>query len=167
MATNNKELDEALKPTIKAGLEFEFERLDSDKSIKTTYLIVDKNFNKLSVFLKGLIDYIDELAESIKLENIVSDVINEINNNKTNILIKPNIDKNQSVIISGFIVTRDDKDIYNIRKQKGSWKTENLIVQIKDEVNGTILYPEIRTVEDYIEFYFVDGLPTNVKVMFV
>lgn len=165
MLGNKDELDKALNPKIDTDLDIEFEELKTSESIKTIYLLVNRNFQKLRTFLLNLVKHVEDISSNIDLDNIVNDVIEEINVNKQNIIIKPDIGANQSVIIDGYIVTRSDKDIYKIVKQKGEWKTDNLMVQVKEESTGTILYPTITTIDDYIEIYFVNGLYTNVKVL--
>lgn len=159
---------DALNPDI-TNLDFKFEELKTSESIKNNWLHTNRNFQKLSIFLKNLVDFVVDLKESIKPENIVKEVIEALTNNKPNVLIKTDLKMDDSVITGDYIVTRTEDDHFIIKRLKDNdkWITDNMIVTTKEDVTGTVLYPVISTKSNTIDIYFPNGIYTNIKVLFL
>jgi CTP-dependent riboflavin kinase len=47
-----------------------------------------------------------------------------------------------------------------------NWDVNRLMVQIKN-IDGTIVYPKITTIESRILIDFIDGIATNYQVLFI
>lgn len=159
-------LDEANQPTIE-DLEFVLEDVDTSKSIKTNYLLINRNFKKLGIFLRNLVNYVLNLEQSMAPETIIEEVIDRLNRNKLNLQIKPDLAQDNSIVVDGYVITRTDQDKFIITRQNtpDEWVTDNIMVVVKEEVTGTVVYPVITTIDNYVEIYFINGIHTNMKII--
>ena len=159
-------LDEANQPNIEE-IEIVCEEVNTTKSIKTNYLLINRNFKKLEIFLEKLIDFVKYVADSIKPEVIIEQVIEQINKNKLNLIIRPDLAQDSSVIVDGYIIERTEQDKFLITRQNNptDWVTDNVIISVKEEQTGIVIYPAITTINNSVEVYFINGIYTNMKVI--
>lgn len=163
------DINNHLNPEINEDLTIIFEEVESKNSIKTNWLITNRNFKKLRLLLNSLIAYVVELNNKIKPEEITENVIDNLSKNKPNISINVSMNNNQPKIENGFIVTKIEDDTYRIIRQESSnqWSTDLLIVQAKETESGIRLFPVVTGKGNELVIYFVDGIHTNVTIFWI
>lgn len=144
------------------------EATDSKLSYKTNFLIIKRNFDKLRLRLKSFHTFIVYLHSLIDTEAITANVIDYLTTNKSNVTVPFNILVDNSIIDGLYKITRLADNKITIEKQLNptGWNVDNLIVSVKN-VDGQIVYPVIITANNKIEIYFIDGISSNYKVLFI
>jgi len=148
-----------------------FEDIDGKASIKTNIFLLVRNFLILPVYLSKLKAYLLRLNNLVK-NDLGTLIINNLQVNKISIVISKIMNVGEIINyppINGvtYKIERLDNFIVEISNVTDPlWITDNLIIQIKDDL-GTIVYPTIITKENKIKLHFIDGLLRNYKVFII
>lgn len=145
----------------------EYEDLNS---IKTNLIILFSFINIIFVIIKIIKDYIDYLKTQINSENIVVEVIDYLTINKMEFLLDNSIALNigNPVNINNvlYYVTKTKTNEYEISRSTQNWNVNKLIVQVK-LIDGTILYPKIKTFAEKITITTSEPITNNLLVYIV
>jgi len=139
---NDVELEEFKKQS-----DIEFIDIDKKSAIKTNIYILAQNFISLKTFLL-------KLKALLIRQKIVFNISSTLN-----------IGDNQNQLINGinYNIYRVNEFVVEITKLTNEWITDNLIVQVKNEL-GVIQYLTITTINMKISINFIDGLVSNHNV---
>jgi uncharacterized protein YeeX (DUF496 family) len=145
--------------------------IQKNEAIKTNHLIAQKNFKTIIKWFNLLRDFMNSLYDMIDIDNLIAEVIKKYEKSKNILYIK--FDMNIGEIVIQTMNQRDFQikkiDLYIIEitcLSETNWDVNRLIVQIKN-IDGTIVYPKIITIESKILIDFIDGIATNYQVIFI
>jgi len=143
--------------------ELELTEQDGRQSYKSNQLIINQNNTKQASYVNNLLSFVRYILSN----GTGSGPSNPLVSNK---IILPIV----STIAIGAFVTDDYNNntykIHRLDKYKiviscttiSNWDVSSLMVQIK-QLDGTFIYPTIKTANNVIELYFLDELNTNYK----
>lgn len=164
----NEEMDKWVKDP-----DIEFTRIDNNASIKTNFLIVDRNFTNLQKWLSKLKEYLRYLRSLIDIESILSNILEKLKNEKTMIPIVYNLEIGQITTYTDTVTNINYQikrvDQYNIEitnLSDNEWYVDRLMICVKN-FDGTIVYPVIKTTANKINLYFADGISTSYNVFMI
>lgn len=148
-----------------------FNPIVDNNSIKSNILILSKNFNTLAKYLSNLKAFAVFIYNLIDIDKLISTVLANIQSSKTVLLIdsSKNIGEVFIQTVNGVdyqIIKIDDYTISVTIPALSTWAVDNLIVQVKN-LQGTIVYPVITTIDNSIHVNFNDGFSTNYKLFFI
>jgi hypothetical protein len=140
----------------------------SAQAFKTNLLIFDKNFTAIAIYLNNLTSFVKYFYTLIDLSAIVAQVINALGAGKDTIPILT------ATQIGAFTLTNIGQNIYKLnrtdaytlvltRTNNATWDTSHLMVQVK-QLDGTFVYPVIKTANHNITISFSDGIATNYNI---
>lgn len=139
-------------------------------SIKTNFLSLFKYLNNCFEIIKIIKNYIDYLKTQINSENIVNDVIDNLLSNKMNFILDINMEINISKLIkindTLYKVTKIKSNEYNIERDNSNWDVNQLIVQCK-LIDGTVIYPKIKTFANKITITTTEPISNNIIVYII
>lgn len=139
-------------------------------SIKTNFLSLFKYLNNCFDIIKIIKNYIDYLKTQINSENIVNDVIDNLLSNKMNFILDINMEINISKLIkindTLYKVTKIKSNEYNIERDNSNWDVNQLIVQCK-LIDGTVIYPKIKTFANKITITTTEPISNNIIVYII
>lgn len=139
-------------------------------SIKTNFLSLFKYLNNCFDIIKIIKNYIDYLKTQINSENIVNDVIYNLLSNKMNFILDINMEINISKLIkindTLYKVTKIKSNEYNIERDNSNWDVNQLIVQCK-LIDGTVIYPKIKTFANKITITTTEPISNNIIVYII
>lgn len=157
-------IDEKLEVWINQP-DLELTDLDNTKSIKTNFLLCQRNFLNIRKWAAGLIAYIKYLRKLIDIDTIIEEVFEKLRNEKLTLPINPN----QEI---GSLYTYEDPKtgkLYQIRRvdaftvliqfvdSSPEFTTSKIIPCVKNN-EGIVVYPAIKTQGKEITVYFSDGI---------
>lgn len=145
-----------------------FSDTDSRKSFNSNNLLVNRNFKLLKLRFNLMHKSLKYVYSLINVDNIVQQVLDKMAQTKTVINIPVSLSAGKTINDNVFNISRDTNNVVTIKRMLSSdtWITDNYIVQIKTN-NGDIVYPTIKTADNKIEIYFIDGLVYEYKVFLI
>ena len=158
-----EEIDEFLEQE-----DIEFEPLNGSQSQLNNFILNTRNFTLLQLYLVNMLSWVKYLYQLIDVDNIILGVLDRLAVTKIFFSINYSLAIEASVIQNqankNYKILRLSK--YHIRitnETTPSWNVDKLMVQIK-QLDGTIVYPTIKTADSKIDIYFADEIKTNYKV---
>jgi hypothetical protein len=148
-----------------------FTQSKSAQAFKTNLLIFDKNFTALKTYTNYVTSFIKYFYTLIDLTAIVAQVIAALGTGKDTVGILT------TTAIGSFTLTPIGQNIYKMLRTDAytmvltqtnnpQWNVDGLMMQVK-QIDGTIVYPTIRTVNNQITIYFADGIATNYNIYLI
>lgn len=173
MSDYTDKIDENLDVWIQ-GTDIGLDRLDNNSNIKTNFMLCDRNFQRLKLWLGALLSYIRYLRELVDIDSLLKELFFKIQEEKITIPILMAMDVNPDAPVdytdpfSGtiYFIRRIDVQTVEITAQKENWKVDKLMVTVKDN-DGIINYPVVKTSNNRITIYFPDGISSNYQVMLI
>jgi hypothetical protein len=154
-----------------------FDSFSTPMSFKSNILIAGKNFKYLFTYLKQLISFVKNIYLILDPKILAQDVLDAIATTKPkiNIFASQAIDTSRTQqfgSISPKIYKIYRVDEYNVtitldNSVGNAWDVEGLFVQVKSAVDGQIVSPTIKTINDKIEVYFHDKISRNYYLLFI
>jgi hypothetical protein len=140
----------------------------SAQAFKTNLLLFDGNFTGIVVFLNNLTSFVKYFYTLIDLSAIVQQVIDALGSSKDTIPILTTSN------IGTFTLTNIGQNIYKLmrtdaytlvltRTNQPTWDTSKLMCQVK-QIDGTFVYPVIRTANNNVTISFADAIATNYNI---
>ena len=145
-----------------------FNTINGKQSIKTNFLIISRNFKALAIYLSKLTSFVKYLYSLIDIQNLIIAVIDALATSKITLQIKFDQLVDTSVMLEVnkkiYKVYRvDDYHIEITNESVENWIVDKLMIQVK-QLDGTFVYPTIRTIESKLDIYFPDGISTNYNI---
>lgn len=146
--------------------------INRKNSIKTNFYIALKNFASIVKYFGTIKSMILYVANLIDYDNLIQSVLDKLQLSKNQLFVSYQLNiggvTQQTVNNKLFQIKRLDSYIIEITNQTTTqWNVDNLMVQIKDAANGTLIYPKVTTKNNSIKIYFIDGLKTDYNVFFI
>jgi hypothetical protein len=144
---------------------------NKSSSVKTNIYIFAKNFATLVTYITKLKAYVVYVASLIDVDSLITTILAKYASAKNVLTISPTLTLNssntQTVNSVTYKVARTGTYIVEITNNTdASWVVDNLIVQVKN-VDGTIVYPTVLTINNKITINFIDSLSVEYRVFFM
>lgn len=139
-------------------------------SIKTNLMTLFKFLNICFGIFVIFKNYIDYLRTQINAEDIVDEVIDNLLTNKLEFTLDINseIDISKLVTINNnlYKITKTKVNEYEINRDQSGWEVNKLIVQCK-LIDGTIIYPKLKTFAGVITITTTEPISNNIIVYII
>lgn len=161
MASQKDLLDEKTEEWLNKP-DLELTDLDTNKSIKTNFLLCQRNFLNIKKWTSGLLSYLKYLRKLIDVDNIINEVFVKLRTQKLSFVI-PHVWTNNPTHTEDFLgivytIEKIDNCHINISSRDKDFITDQMSVTVKTLNEGIIVYPVIKTKGNVIDIYFSDEI---------
>lgn len=145
--------------------------IEKDIAIKSDFYIAHSNFQSIIKYLGRVRDLINELFNTLNIEEIIAEIIKRYESSKNTILISFDLDIGSITVVKvgdrRFQIKRVDEYLIEITCiEKEPWKVDALIIQVKN-AEGMIVYPRIITINSKVTIDFIDSISSNYWIYFI
>lgn len=151
--------------------DIEYNSVNTKQSFKTNILILARNFVSNAVFSNKLLSFVKFLYQKIDVQNLILGVLDMLERKKLKILIEFDL------VIGSFVIQEIDERIFKIQRidkynieitevSNPEWDVDSLLIQVK-QLDGTFVYPTIKTTTNKINCYFLDEITTNYNIFII